>query len=521
MAEFDPMDELTQTRDQPVPPDPEFAERLRAQLLADLDLVPGKSSDHTSIDVQRSPEERRRAPSLALAALAVAAAFLIGIVVFNREAERSPVVTDTPTTSTSVPESPSTSTTLQPPEIDTPIQVFSNDTDLTIETARALLAAIGSEDGMVVNAFDNDHPWNAVTFDPLDRRRVLLADLRFDANAPAHLWTVTTDAAEPATLPWIDEQLSTRGGLFQRDGSIVVDPAQLQTPGLTHFPVLNGDGTLRAKVDAGIFAGSFTAAEGERTISLASRSFTQCPFTSVHIGTPDGTTEVNTTDNAFARVDIIEPGVGVAFPHIPISTECPDTDGQVARAWDLQTAEPLPDHVLDGMPIARAAMSGDGTRTIVLSVDGTVQVLDARSADTISEFAETVNVAPQVVPLALNNNGTLAAIAEDGGRLSVWHVATGERLLELTGDTRTLRDSTGALDVMETMFDGVAYQLGASLSYDASRVALLDQSGDELGRIRIFTLDPHEWLIRACDAGFTMSSEDRRAQGLDPSLPCS
>jgi len=133
-------------------------------------------------------------------------------------------------------------------------------------------------------------------------------------------------------------------------------------------------------------------------------------------------------------------------------------------------------------------------------------VLSMESGETVADLNIVAESGGLLNPLALSNDGSLAAVAEQNGRLTLWHVATGNMLLELSGDTR---DSTVASIAVTISSPAV----GPALAYDASRVALLD---DQAGAWTILTLDPNDWLAN----GFTISDEELLANGLDAAPAC-
>ena len=316
-------------------------------------------------------------------------------------------------------------------------------------------------------------------------------------------------------MPWVEEQADVRGGVFQLDGSILMDPGFVADV----WPVLDSDGELRANVQSGRFPAILSVAEGTKTLSIATGG-DRCPYNSVHIGDPDGTTVVSSEPNGFARVAIVEPNVAVAFPHFPDADGCEDTASTVARVWDLETAEPLEDHPLDGMEVARAALSADGSRMLILDAAGSVRVLDRDSGEVIAQLNDSAEAAQTLAPLALNSDGTIAAVAEDNGLLSVWHVGSAELLFSIESGTRSRTDSAVFEGSGPAAWSGLRYLSAASLSYDARRVAVLDQGESEAGVLRILTLDPNDWLQLACESGFSIGIEERTAQGLDDSIPC-
>lgn len=549
MSDLDPIQRLEELGDTPARPSSGFSDELLERLLIDLDDDPArpvgdpvaKKSDGGAHEVtlQREGNEMgtpKRRLAMALAAAVVLIAGLIGITQLGDD-DSDNVITDSPTTTesgletttTSEGSAPSTtavvvdtstpaetSTTTEQPAPPTTLRpVPPTPTGVNYETAMQLLDAVGGPDGLRLATIETDHPWNAVTFDPNNNDRFLAADLRYTTVEPPRLWEIGDGAAIEQAMPWVGERsTATRGGLFQRDGSIVMEPAD---PGTVRFPVFDGTGEFLHRVRTDPFP-SLVEVEGERVISLTT-PLGRCPFRSVVVGDLDMTEDVDDQPNGFARVMIPEPGVGVALPFFPDDASCDETSSLVARAWDLQTLAPIPDHPLDGLEVARAAISSDGSRIAVLRPNGTVQVL-GRDQQVVADLANDVSAGHTLTPMALNANGSIAVVSEDSGRASVWHVDSAQLLFEITSNTRTMADSTAIDDDGGTANNGHLYVMGGTPSYDATRLAILDTSASDLGSLSVLTLDPNEWLARACSTGFTLDAESLAEQGFDPSIDC-
>ncbi|MGI9622061.1 MAG: WD40 repeat domain-containing protein, partial [Acidimicrobiales bacterium] len=392
---------------------------------------------------------------------------------------------------------------------------------ITLETARALLDALGGAAGLVEGVVAEDAAWTSATFDPLDNRRLLLGELdSFDLTRP-QLWVVEDGGVEASILPWVEEADIATGGSFSRDGTMVLEGGFSSR----EHPILDNNGELIAQVEGARVGGELGGAgcddpgvEGDLGILRTSQGSTLvslstgcqrivCPYESVRLSSPGRIRDVDETLNAFTRVTIPEPDVVVAFPYFPEKDSCEPTASTIARAWDINTGEPLPDYPLDGLVIARASVSANGSRAIVLDPDSHVRVLSMETGETLAELgsASSGRVAN---PLSLNTDGSLASVAEEDGTFTLWHVDAGEILLQATSSTR---------EVGQAAFLSRGVTTTASLAHDSSRVALVD---DALQEWTVLTLDPNDWLERACAAGFTISAGERGEMGLDPNIPC-
>ena len=368
---------------------------------------------------------------------------------------------------------------------------------ISYETARALVEGAGGVDGLVVGEVEENHPWNMATFDPLNNHHLLLADLEFRVPTTAELWAIDDGASTQETLPWLEANAPRSGGTFQRDGTILLNPDPSGGR-----PILTNDGNLLARPITQAFLGLHVS-EGERPLALGA-SLGECPTHSVHVGGPEQGTLLNQEPNGFARVVIPEPGVAMAFPyHLNQHDDCEETTSEVARAWDLVTGDPLPDYPLDGMKIAHAAVSGDGSRAVVLSPDGRASIVSMSSGEPISDLT-TVDVGEVYNPLALNADGTIAAIASSAGQVGVWHTNSGQLLFEIRSDERPVRPF-------------LHFDVGPGLAYDATRAAVLDTAA---AKWTIYTLDPAEWVDQACANGLALDQYAAELESLGMKATC-
>ncbi len=343
---------------------------------------------------------------------------------------------------------------------------------ISYATARALVEGAGGVDGLVFGEVEEKHPWHMATFDPLDNHRLLLADVDTGTPVTAELWTIDDGAGSQETLPWLEANAPRTGGTFQRDGTILLNTDPSHSLG---WPILTNDGNLLARPLTQNQLG-LVVSEGERPL-LVSASLDKCPTYSVQVGGPEQATLPNQEPNGFARVAIPEPGVAMA--------------------------DPLPDYPLDGMTIAHAAVSGDGSKALVLSPDGTVSILSMSSGVPLGDLT-TVEVGELYNPLALNTDGTIAAIATSAGQVSVWHTNSGQLLFEISGDERPVQP-------------GLHFEMGPRLAYDATRAAVLDAAATKW---TIYTLDPAEWVDKACANGLALDQYAAELESLGMKATC-
>lgn len=505
MVERDPLDRLTGVADLPERPDPDFAAQLLDDLLDDLTgAAPEGGPELTVLTLEEDDMEApKRSWTLLLIAAAAIIAVLVGVVLASSDDDGSPVIEEVPPTTGVTPETtmaapatteaaPST-TAPAPTTTEAPVEAFGR---LSAATARTLLDAAGGEAGLTIGTIEERHAWNAVTFDPLDNTRVLLADIDFENPTSPELWVVADGAARLDTIPWIEEN-PRPSGRFMRDGTILSDAFA----GQSDFPVLTNEGELLATIDFASFPGGVAETQGDRGVAMITPFSDRCPYSAVNLGTPEGNSNLDDRQNAFIRVMIVEPDVAVAFPYFPGGSSCEPQSSMTAKAWDITTGEPLPDHPFDGRPYARGAVSGDGSRGIVLDGGGEVSVISMATGETIVELGPA-DSGKLITPLALDETGTIAVVAEEDGSVTVWHVDTGEVLLATTSGARP---------------SAMGLEAAAGIAYDATRVALLD---DAEGSWTILTLDPDEWVSRACATGLSIDAAELEANGLDPAGAC-
>lgn len=539
----DPLNQLESLGDRPERPDREFSDRLLDHLLVELqqpatldelsaDRLVITSSATAQIEqlsdqvtvlelVEEDNMDNNRNWRKPLIAVAAAAIVLVGgIALFVGRDDAKTTVADVPdsvTTESTVLESPVVTTAStsvsrsesepggeensgdEPPSTSTTVEPTNED----VAFLRLLFEAAGGLEGQTVAQVEDTHPW--ITFDPLDNDRFLAADLNFFEVVSPVLWEVQDGGAQQQPMAGFPTNQERSGGTFQRDGTILIDPyaSQIDIRVASTFVVLGNDGVLLAEVETEVYPSEFVQSQAGRVISLRSDGH-GCPYLSVGIATTDGTVVLSEGGNEFARLLIPEPDVAMALPYFPEdeSSGC-DTTSTVARAWDLNTGEPLPDYPLDGLEIARAAVSSDGTRAVVFGPEGGVWVLSMETGETIATLG-TAEAGHMFLPLSINDDGTLVAVAEENGRLTLWHVDSAEIVVKLAGGS-----GDGAI--------ALGIKAAASMSYDASRAALRSEDEESWA---IVSLDPNEWLVSACVNGFTVTDEQREAAGLDPGIAC-
>lgn len=525
MAERDPIDLLEMLGSSTNEPDRAFREDLLESLTEALVAEPSIGPDDcppaapgeevVELTVVHGSEGNTAMKRLVYPLLAIAAALVLLLVFVRSDDDR---IMSTPTTA-DVADDPSpienddgngsnTTTSVaveteqtddvedlqpsDPSEMPPLPEIEVRTSNLELATAQELLSAIGDE-GLTVGTVAETNAWDIVTFDPADTDRVLFADLNIQRAQDPELWRV--GLGEPAgqeRISWVDEQTATVGGIFQRDGTIIMDPGMFGTT----FPILDNGGGLVVRSAAPEFP-TLTPSSYNGVVGALVTRTDSCPYYGVSRGFGQTSELLDETENGFARAEILEPGVFAAFPYHPEAGVCAPNASEVSRVWNLETGEPLPDHPLNGLPIARAVVSGDGSRALTIDAPGTLAVIDMSTSEQVIELGTAASFRIGNT-MALNHNGTIAVVADDTGTVSVWHVDTGTVLLEVASDAR--RGPT----VLITVAAGVAY--------DASRIAVLD---DGAGEWRIITLDPNDWLERACVAGASLDAATIQASGLD------
>ena len=347
--------------------------------------------------------------------------------------------------------------------------------DVELATARELLAVIG-DDGLTIATIEESNAWDSVSFDPVDPDRVLFGDWNLKQAMEPELWRVGPNGTvSQQRIPWVDEQVATRGGIFQPDGLILMDPGMFGA--IT--PVLDNDGKLLMHSTAPEFLVRIPVGYNGTVGGLLTPG-DRCPYLGIGKGFGETVEILDGVENGFARAEIVEPGILAAFPSQRESENCGPTSSQVARVWNIETGESLPDHPLDGLTITRAVVSGNGGRALTIDDLGVVSVIDMATNDKVADLgsADSFRVGNT---MALNHNGTLAVVSDDSGPVRLWHVDSETVLVELAGDARTGPSVQGAV--------------AAGVAFDGSRVAVLDA---EAGAWRIVTFDPNDWLEKAC-----------------------
>lgn len=478
MTERDPIDLLANLIDQPQMPSDDFARRLRSELLTQLgDDRQVVTSIEGNLMLKPNDTPPRRWPRFAAAA-AVVLALVGGLLLFARDSDELPA---------DLPEAPT----------DAPSPT------LSVETAQAMLEAVGGLEGLTLSTYTERERIQRITFDPLDPNRALAANLDIDRPQATDVWSLDDGSVVPLSY---SVENGNAGAVLQRDGTIWIDPGQAGTI----FPVLRNDGEFLATLRTGDFPIYTSVSEGTSMVSLLTNTST-CPYRALTISNvaadrnPGSSTvladRIELEVGVYNRVDIPEPGVAVAFPYFPDSPTilCVPPAGATALVYDIATQQPIVDHPFHDAEIARGAISGNRARAMILRPDSSVAVISMETQEVLMELG-TFDAGTSIEPLVLDEAGQIAVVTEDDGRATVIHVDSGTVLLEVTGDQR---------------FTFFRANLSTPVAYDASRIAAL--SADVW---TAYTLDPNEWLERACAAGFEISVDERRQQGLDIDVDC-
>ncbi|MEM9515381.1 MAG: hypothetical protein AAGA42_11055 [Actinomycetota bacterium] len=497
MDERDALSRLSAVADTSEHPTADFEARLLDDLLEQLDQTEtdtgpadaGSSVVHIMENGTDMNSPKRPAVFVIVAAAAALVAVIAGVWVVASDSDDDRIETDTNqitvTPATTTPPSTAPATTA-PAISGTPLVV---DVD-------------GGLDVPVIAEIVETNEWNSVTFDPADPTRVMTADMDYNNPVSPELWRLgDTPTTEPIPDVEARSPSSSRGvpgGRFQRDGTMLFLP-EVATSSIIYLADNAGEPTAAVRTEN--YPAPYAVSEGESVLSISTAGGNTCPYLTINAATVDGITILDETENGFSRVAIAQPGVAVALPYFPDEPRCDPNASTVARVWDLSMGQPLADHPFDGEPIARVAVSGDQARGVIVDGDGAVSVIAMDSGETIADLG-TVDAGLVFEPLAINDDGTIVATAENDGRLTLWSVETGEPILTVTSGTR------------ETIF---GYVVSASLAYDASRAALLDA---ETGSWQIISLDPADWVAAACDTGETPTPDELSAVGLDPSSTC-
>ena len=131
-----------------------------------------------------------------------------------------------------------------------------------------------------------------------------------------------------------------------------------------------------------------------------------------------------------------------------------------SRIWDLQTGACR--HVLPGHKdsVVSAAFSGDGTRIVTCSFDGTARVWDAATGECVCELVhegEDTSAASPTRAEVSSDGLAVVTLADDGARL--WHV-----------------DEAGAAKLVAKLGEETA-AAGAAMSPDGTKAAVCSQDG--------------------------------------------
>ena len=117
----------------------------------------------------------------------------------------------------------------------------------------------------------------------------------------------------------------------------------------------------------------------------------------------------------------------------PIVVEAVDADGNVSReTYGLEQVSSYRTATLEGHTdlVGSVMFSSDGTRLVSGSQDATARLWDVSTEQRIATFSRGTDSG--VSGVALSPDGKVLAYA--GGRLSLWSVATGQRIVTLAGD---------------------------------------------------------------------------------------
>jgi hypothetical protein len=367
----------------------------------------------------------------------------------------------------------------------------------TGETARDLFEAVGSFDGLslatAVGAFE------LVRFDP-DNSDRLIASYRLSyGNAENQdineVWTLTEDGLDQTLwMPNVRHDYAH----FNGDGSVTMWVND-GGPGFFSRTAQLMTGDFDATITtAPLYASRFTVDNGVVFALTGNGEYYTNEVGYLELIADDGFERtVLSSASSFEWIDNPGPGLLVAYPR-------PGT-GQT-RVWDTSTLEPIDDHPLADRNYQRAAVSGDESTAIGVTLAGEIEVIDLPSGEITQRFGD-IDLRGVDQPLTLNEDGTMAITVERSGLVTIWWLVDGASIASIAADSAQPR----------WLPKEYAAQSTSVVAPDTTRIAIRIGALPEVAvHWSIVDTEIASWVQQACVlADRAMTPTERSALGLD------
>jgi hypothetical protein len=383
------------------------------------------------------------------------------------------------------------------------------------ESLRNLFAAVGGVDGMTLGTTVGVH--STITFDPSDTDVALATLSDLSATGQTDVWSISADGISvTAYAPGVELD----DARFNRDGTIIAfgpnEPVAADRP-LARATIRDLDGAVLAAMPEIRYEGrrsgaGRSASDGESVfiipanIIYADKSENE-PYGPLTALRPDGPVQLTERVDLYEWIDVVSPGVLVAFPG-PVDGTAQFL-GDVTAVWDTRTLEPLADHPLADRELVRAVVTADGSVAFGVDFDGVIQVIEMATGDVVSTFG-SVDVGTARYPLAVDGSGTVlmttSKTTESSAVITMWFVPGGEAAIEFR--TATARGLNTPLPFTWDQTAGVAF--------DTSRVALRTQPRPEGITWTVIDTNVDDWVQAACSAiGRALTTEELANGGIE------
>ena len=378
------------------------------------------------------------------------------------------------------------------------------------ESLRGLFAALGGIEGLTLGTTVGVH--STITFDPSDPN-IALATLSNGSADQTDVWSIS--AAGISVAPYASD-VELDDARFNRDGTIIAfEPNVLvgaDRP-LGRATIRDLDGAALAVMPEILYEGrrsgaGRSASDGESVFIIPAKipypdGSVNEPYGPLTALRPDGPVRLTERVDLYEWIDVVAPGVLVAFPGQIDGTD--EFLGDVTGVWDTRTLEPLGDHPLAGRELVRAIVTTDGSAAFGVDFDGVIEVIDMTTGDVTATFGR-VDVGTARYPLAVDASGTVLMTTESTGVITMWFVADGEVAIEL--HTATARGLVYPLPFTWDQSGGVAF--------DTSRVTVRTDPRPEGITWTVIDTSIENWIKAACSAvGRALTSEELASGGID------
>ena len=377
------------------------------------------------------------------------------------------------------------------------------------ETLRSLFVAVGGIEGLTLGTTVGVH--STITFDP-SNPNIALAALSNLSASQTNVWSISADGISVA--PYAPD-VELDDARFNRDGTIIAFEPNVfvgadRPSGLATIRDLDGHAlaVMPEIFYEGRLSGAGRSASDAETVfvlpanSYYARSVSE-PYGPLLALRADGSVPLTERSDLYEWIDVVAPGVLVAFPGRIDGSD--DFLGDVTGVWDTQTLEPLVDHPLSGRELVRAIVTTDGSVAFGVDYEGVIEVIDMANGDVTATFGH-IDVGTVRYPLAVDASGTVLMTTESTGVITMWFVPDGEAAIEFR--TATARGLKTPLPFTWDQTGGVAF--------DTSRVTVRTDPRPEGITWTVIDTNVDSWIKIACLAlGRALTVQELANGGID------